>query len=76
MSHNPFDDESGRFLVLVNAEEQHSLWPVFAPVPDGWSVAFGAPDGADRADCLGFVEANWTDQRPRSLRETQDAATA
>ncbi|KZX21064.1 MbtH family protein [Rathayibacter tanaceti] len=75
MSRNPFDDETGRFLVLVNAEEQHSLWPVFAPVPDGWSVAFGGPDGVDRAHCLAFVETNWTDLRPRSLREQTPTTT-
>ena len=33
---NPFDDEDGRFLVLVNDEGQHSLWPTFADVPSGW----------------------------------------
>jgi len=75
MSQNPFDDESGRFLVLVNAEEQHSLWPVFAPVPDGWTLAYGGPDGAERGECLTFVETNWTDLRPRSLREAQGATT-
>jgi MbtH protein len=76
MSLNPFDDETGRFLVLINAEDQHSLWPVFAPVPDGWSIAYGGPDGAERADCLAFVGASWTDLRPRSLREAQDARTS
>jgi MbtH protein len=35
---NPFDDNDGTFLVLVNAEGQHSLWPSFAPVPPGWDV--------------------------------------
>ncbi len=75
MSHSPFDDESGRFLVLVNAEEQHSLWPVFAPVPDGWTLAYGGPDGAERCECLRFVETNWTDLRPRSLREAQGTTT-
>jgi len=36
MSTNPFDDDDGRFFVLVNDEEQHSLWPAFADVPAGW----------------------------------------
>ena len=35
MSSNPFDDENGTFFVLVNDEEQHSLWPTFAAVPRG-----------------------------------------
>jgi len=66
LSENPFDDDSGRFLVLVNDEEQHSLWPTFAEVPAGWRVTFGA---ADRAACLDYVEQHWTDIRPKSLRE-------
>lgn len=66
MSINPFDDESGSFFVLVNDEEQHSLWPSFADLPDGWRVAFGE---ADRAACLEFIEQNWTDIRPKTLRE-------
>lgn len=46
MSNNPFDDEAGTFFVLVNDEEQHSLWPTFADVPAGgeWcSVRAPAP---------------------------------
>lgn len=74
MSANPFDDPDGTFLVLVNAEEQHSLWPVFVDVPEGWKTVFG-PDG--REACLRYVETHWTDLRPRSLREAmagQDAS--
>ncbi|MEU6313621.1 MbtH family protein [Streptomyces sp. NPDC047014] len=70
MSTNPFDDPEGRFLVLVNAEDQHSLWPSFAEVPGGWTVAFGEDS---RAACLEYVEANWTDLRPRSLAASTDA---
>ena len=66
MSTNPFDDEAGTFYVLVNGEEQHSLWPTFADVPPGWSVVFGA---AGRADCLAYVDEHWTDMRPKSLRD-------
>jgi len=36
---NPFEDNDGTFLVLVNDEGQHSLWPSFAEVPAGWTVA-------------------------------------
>ena len=63
---NPFDDDDGRFFVLVNDEEQHSLWPAFADVPAGWRVVYGE---ADRAACLDYIEQNWTDIRPKSLRE-------
>ena len=66
MSTNPFDDDEGTFLVVVNDEDQHALWPVFAEIPDGWRAVSGP---AGRADSLAYVEANWTDMRPRSLRE-------
>jgi MbtH protein/glycopeptidolipid biosynthesis protein len=66
VSINPFDDDSGRFLVLVNDEEQHSLWPVFADVPAGWRVVYGE---ADRSACLDYIEQNWPDIRPKSLRD-------
>ena len=65
MSINPFDDNAS-FLVLVNDEEQHSLWPSFADVPAGWRVVHGE---ADRVACLDYIEQNWTDIRPKSLRE-------
>ena len=69
MSTNPFDDETGTFLVLVNGEEQHSLWPTFADVPARWQKAFGE---ASRAECLAYVEEHWSDIRPKSLREALD----
>lgn len=61
---NPFDDENGTFLVLVNKENQHSLWPSFADIPSGWQQVFGE---APRKECLAYVEENWTDLRPQSL---------
>lgn len=70
MSTNPFDDEDGRFFVLVNDEEQHSLWPAFAEIPAGWRTVFGADA---KAKCLEYVEQNWTDLRPLSLREAMAA---
>lgn len=61
---NPFDNADGRFLVLVNDEGQHSLWPSFAEVPAGWRTVYGE---ADRRSCLEYVEEHWTDLRPLSL---------
>lgn len=69
---NPFDDADGRFYVLVNEEGQNSLWPDFADVPPGWTVVFGV---ADRGSCLDYVNANWTDMRPRSLVEQMDRSS-
>ncbi|QNP61753.1 MbtH family protein [Streptomyces genisteinicus] len=61
---NPFEDPQGRFLVLVNDENQHSLWPVFAEIPPGWRTVFGEDT---REACLSYVETHWTDLRPASL---------
>lgn len=72
MGTNPFDDENGQFHVLANDEEQHSLWPVFAEVPAGWRIVFGA---AARPDCLNYVEEHWADMRPKSLRIAMDATS-
>ncbi|MFD8417577.1 MULTISPECIES: MbtH family protein [unclassified Streptomyces] len=66
---NPFDDQDGTFLVLVNDENQHSLWPQFADVPEGWTVAHG-PD--TKAACLEYVEQAWTDMRPKSLADAMN----
>ncbi|MCH6163950.1 MbtH family protein [Streptomyces sp. M600PL45_2] len=64
MMTNPFDDENGLFYVLVNDERQNSLWPSFADVPEGWTIAFGEDS---RQACLDYVEENWTDMRPAHL---------
>jgi MbtH protein len=66
MSTNPFDDDSATFYVLANDEEQYSLWPAFVAVPAGWRVVFGEDT---LAQCLAYFETNWTDLRPRSLRD-------
>ena len=68
----PFDDPDGRFFVLVNDEEQHSLWPSGLAVPAGWRVVHGEDS---RAGCLEYVEQNWTDLRPRSARTEAAAAS-
>jgi MbtH protein len=61
---NPFDNEEGTFLVLVNDQNQHSLWPQNRSVPAGWNTVFGADT---RQNCLAYVEENWTDLRPADL---------
>ena len=68
---NPFDDKDGVFLVLVNDEGQHSLWPQFAAVPAGWTTVFGP---GQRQECLDYVETNWTDMRPKSLIKAMEEA--
>lgn len=66
---NPFEDPDGRYLVLVNDENQHSLWPAWIEVPAGWSVML---QETDRDACLNYIDEHWTDMRPRSLAEAMD----
>jgi cytochrome P450 len=61
---NPFEDDSGSYLVLVNDQGQRSLWPTALSVPDGWNVNFGP---MSRRACLEHIDATWTDMRPKRL---------
>jgi MbtH protein len=61
---SPFDERDGSFLVLINHEQQHSLWPASIDVPAGWQTIHGP---APRQACLNYIETHWTDMRPRSL---------
>jgi MbtH protein len=65
---NPFERDDIQYLVLVNDEGQHSLWPAYVDVPDGWTEV----RSGTRQDCLDYVEANWTDMRPKSLIRSMD----
>jgi MbtH protein len=64
MATNPFEDDNATYLVLVNDEGQYSLWPSFADVPAGWTVAKSEDS---RQACLDYVNEHWTDMRPKSL---------
>ena len=68
---NPFEDPDAVYLVLTNDEGQHSLWPVSTEVPAGWANVHGP---AGRSECLEYVEKNWTDMRPNSLRNMLETA--
>ena len=71
MATNPFEDENGIYHVLINDEGQHSLWPSFVEVPQGWTIIHNADS---RAACVEFINKNWTDLRPNSLIESMNAS--
>ncbi|MET9344927.1 MULTISPECIES: MbtH family protein [unclassified Nonomuraea] len=57
---------SGDYKVVINHEEQYSIWAADRPFPAGWrEEGFSG----DRKDCLEYIDKVWTDMRPRSLRE-------
>lgn len=63
------DDDDQIFLVVANAEGQHSIWPDFKSVPDGWrEIGFKGL----KKDCLEHIAAVWTDMRPLSLQRRMD----
>jgi len=55
-----------KYLVLVNHEEQYSLWPSYKIIPKGWTQVFGE---SSKQECLNYVDEHWTDMRPLSLRQ-------
>jgi MbtH protein len=68
---NPFEDDEGQYLMLVNDEGQHSLWPAAVAVPDGWRSVRPADT---RQGSLDHINQQWTDMRPRTLaRKMADA---
>lgn len=54
------------FLVVINDEEQYSIWLAEKPVPAGWRAV---GKRGSKADCLEYIESVWTDMRPLSLRK-------
>ncbi|WP_327085642.1 MbtH family NRPS accessory protein [Nonomuraea sp. NBC_01738] len=57
--------------VVLNDEEQYSIWPAARENPSGWRDA--GFTGTKEA-CLAHIDQVWTDMRPRSLREAMDGA--
>ena len=62
----PDEVAARRYQVVVNDEEQYSIWPVELDCPGGWHLVDVV---GDRRTCLDHIERAWTDMRPRSLRE-------
>ncbi|MEU3495183.1 MbtH family protein [Kitasatospora cineracea] len=60
------------YLVVLNDEEQYSIWAAGRELPAGWTAE--GTQGT-REECLARIDQVWTDMRPRSLRERM-AATA
>lgn len=74
MSTSCFDREDDIFIVLVNHEDQYSIWPRWKAVPGGWTAVDGI--AGDKKTVLAYVETAWTDMRPKSLRDWMSAGQA
>lgn len=61
---------SDDYQVVINDEEQYSIWPQGRQIPAGWRAAGVA---GTKQECLDHVEQVWTDMRPLSLRRRMEA---
>ena len=66
---NEHQEDNSRYAVVVNHEEQYSIWPTDRELPLGWQEA-GKHGSKD--ECLAYIEAVWTDMRPLSLRKSME----
>jgi len=65
MPSEPLDDitiDGDRFVVVVNAEGVHAIWPAGQPVPAGWTSTGHI---GDSDSCSAYVDAHWTAMQPR-----------
>jgi MbtH protein len=67
---NPTDSTPEILKVVVNHEEQYSLWPSYRENPPGWR---DAGKSGSKDECLAYVKEVWTDMRPLSLRQKMAA---
>jgi MbtH protein len=63
------DQDSTEYKVVVNHEEQYSIWPSYRENPLGWT---DAGKSGTKAQCLEYIEEAWTDMRPLSLRKKME----
>jgi len=63
------DDDKTIYKVVVNHEEQYSIWPEYRENPPGWNDAGKA---GTKAECLAHIKEVWTDMRPLSLRKKME----
>lgn len=61
------------YKVVVNHEEQYSIWPAHRENPLGW---YDAGKTGLKADCLSYIKEAWTDMRPLSLRKKMEQVPA
>jgi MbtH protein len=67
------DDEQDQTIynVVVNHEEQYSIWPTYREIPLGWREAGKT---GSKEECLAYIKTVWTDMRPLSLRKKMDGS--
>lgn len=64
-------EDTTTYNVVINHEEQYSIWPVDREIPLGWKTA---GKSGPKKECLDYINEVWTDMRPLSLRKKMEAA--
>jgi MbtH protein len=67
------DDDKTIYKVVLNHEDQYSIWPADRDNPPGWRDEGKV---GSRAECLSHIDQVWTDMRPLSLRKQMDAGAS
>lgn len=67
------EQDDTTYRVVVNHEEQYSIWPDFKEVPAGWREVGRT---GSKTECLEYIKEVWTDMRPLSLRRQMEADAA
>ena len=60
-----YEDDGRTYTVVINHEEQYSIWPVTKALPAGWNEVGKT---GSKPECLLYIDEVWTDMRPLSLR--------
>jgi uncharacterized protein YbdZ (MbtH family) len=67
--HDTDKEDTTIYRVVVNHEEQYSIWPEYKDIPLGWKDLGKV---GPKAECLAYVKEVWTDMRPLSLRKKME----
>ena len=67
------DGDRTVYKVVVNHEEQYSIWPADRENPLGWN---DAGKSGPKEECLEYIKEVWTDMRPKSLREEMERSAS
>lgn len=64
-------EDTMKYRVVINQEEQYSIWPEGRDLPPGW---YEVGKSGTKAECLAHIKEVWTDMRPLSLRKAMAEA--
>lgn len=65
-AHDDDHDDDRRYEVVVNHEEQYSIWLAIRKLPAGWRTV---GKSGTKGECLSYIDSHWTDMRPLSIRD-------